>query len=149
MKTPKQFDYDLWTTEENGNKKYWVRVKSTGEVSEVDIETMRFLRCEEKALRRELENLSQNSPLSLDYIKDDETNNGWMADEKDVVNELLFGLEEKAFMETLTEKQKDVFLNCMKNGVNAVQYANAIGVHFTTVYESINAIRKKYKKFFE
>ena len=31
MQTLKEFDYNLWTTEENGIKKYWVGVKETGE----------------------------------------------------------------------------------------------------------------------
>ena len=49
MKTPIEFDYDLWTTEEG---KCMVRIKLTGEVCEVSRETMRVLRNEEKKLRR-------------------------------------------------------------------------------------------------
>ncbi len=49
MKTPKEFDYDLWTTEDG---KYMVRVKSTGEVTEVERDVMRVLRAEEKKMRR-------------------------------------------------------------------------------------------------
>lgn len=52
MKTPKtpiEFDYDLWTTEDG---KCMVRVKSTGEVTEVDRKVMRILRAEEKRIRR-------------------------------------------------------------------------------------------------
>ena len=37
MKALKEFDYNLWTTEENGVKKYFVGVKATGEVTEVDM----------------------------------------------------------------------------------------------------------------
>ena len=48
-KTPIEFDYDLWTTEDG---KCMVRVKRTGEVSEVDREVMKVLRAEEKKLRR-------------------------------------------------------------------------------------------------
>ena len=54
MKTPKtpiEFDYDLWTTEDG---KCMVRVKSTGEVTEVDREVMKALRAEEKRIRRAL-----------------------------------------------------------------------------------------------
>ena len=46
MKTPKtpiEFDYDLWTTEDG---KCMVRVKITGEVTEVDRKVMRILRAE-------------------------------------------------------------------------------------------------------
>ncbi len=54
MKTPKtpiEFDYDLWTTEDG---KCMVRVKITGEVAEVDREVMKALRAEEKRIRRAL-----------------------------------------------------------------------------------------------
>lgn len=54
MKTPKtpiEFDYDLWTTEDG---KCMVRVKITGEVTEVDREVMKALRAEEKRIRRAL-----------------------------------------------------------------------------------------------
>ena len=44
MKALKEFDYNLWTTEENGVKKYFVGVKATGEVTEVDAEVMKVLR---------------------------------------------------------------------------------------------------------
>ena len=55
MKTPKtpiEFDYDLWTTEDG---KCMVRVKITGEVTEVDRKVMRILRAEEKRIRRSYE----------------------------------------------------------------------------------------------
>ena len=48
-KTPVEFDYDLWTTEDG---KCMVRVKITGEVTEVDREVMKILRLEEKQMRR-------------------------------------------------------------------------------------------------
>ena len=48
-KTPAEFDYDLWTTEDG---KCMVRVKATGETVEVDRGVMKALRAEEKRLRR-------------------------------------------------------------------------------------------------
>ena len=73
MQTLKEFDYNLWTTEENGIKKYWVGVKATGEVVEVDLEVMRLLRNEEKKLRREIEDQSEmGTVLSLDDVSNDE-----------------------------------------------------------------------------
>ena len=50
-KTPVEFDYDLWTTEDG---KCMVRIKSTGEVTEVDREVMKALRAEEKWMRRKM-----------------------------------------------------------------------------------------------
>ena len=48
-KTPVEFDYDLWTTEEG---KCMVRIKATGEITEVERSVMQVLRSEEKRLRR-------------------------------------------------------------------------------------------------
>ncbi len=58
-KTPADFDYDLWTTEDG---KYMVRLKRTGEVTEVSHETMKYLRAEEKRVRR-----SMQSPKIIVY----------------------------------------------------------------------------------
>lgn len=41
MKTPKEFDYDLWTT---GGGECFVRVKATGDTTAVSVEVMRTLR---------------------------------------------------------------------------------------------------------
>ena len=43
MYKSKEFDYDLWTTTENGTKHYWARVKATGEVTEAEAD--RNVRC--------------------------------------------------------------------------------------------------------
>ena len=72
MKTPIEFDYDLWTTEDG---KCMVRVKQTGEVCEVSRETMKILRNEEKKLRRSMSGVpvigceeEKTTLLSLDYV---------------------------------------------------------------------------------
>ena len=68
-KTPIAFDYDLWTTEDG---KCMVRVKRTGEVSEVDRKVMRILRAEEKRIRRSYgsDNTSEDEDgaLSLEEV---------------------------------------------------------------------------------
>ena len=53
MKTLKEFDYDLWAIEENGRKRYFARIKATGEETEVSLEVMRLLLRQEKQMRRE------------------------------------------------------------------------------------------------
>ena len=50
-KTPIEFDYDLWTTEDG---KCMVRIKRTGEQCEVSRGTFRILRNDEKKLRRSM-----------------------------------------------------------------------------------------------
>lgn len=61
-KTPVEFDYDLWTTEDG---KCMVRVKITGEVTEVDREVMKALRAEEKRIRRALRSNEEPSKMGL------------------------------------------------------------------------------------
>lgn len=53
MKTLKDFDYDLWTVEESGRKRYFARVKATKEETEISLEVMRRLLSQEKQMRRE------------------------------------------------------------------------------------------------
>ena len=42
MKTLKEFDYDLWAIEENGRKRYFARIKATGEETEVSLEAVSY-----------------------------------------------------------------------------------------------------------
>ena len=91
-KTPIAFDYDLWTTEDG---KCMVRVKRTGEVSEVDRKVMRILRAEEKRIRRSYgsDNTSEDEDgaekisdtvLSLDAMPEDDVKSAaWLADSRD------------------------------------------------------------------
>ena len=71
MKTLKEFDYDLWAIEENGRKRYFARIKATGEETEVSLEVMRLLLRQEKQMRREYAKQQTIGPvLSLDAIHD-------------------------------------------------------------------------------
>ena len=71
MKTLKEFDYDLWAIEENGRKRYFARIKATGEETEVSLEVMRLLLSQEKQMRREYAKQQTIGPiLSLDAIRD-------------------------------------------------------------------------------
>ncbi len=154
MKTPIEFDYDLWTTEDG---KCMVRVKSTGEVSEVDRETMRFLRAEEKRMRRGYaarpnnEDDQQDAPiLSLDELPaDDVKAAAWLADPIDYEELVTTSMLEDSFRRLLTARQFDVYEKCMKGGISMSEYARHLGVDFSTVKEVRNAIRKKLKKFFD
>lgn len=71
MKTLKEFDYDLWAIEENGKKRYFARVKATGEEAEITIEVMRLLLSQEKQMRREYARQQiEGTILSLNAICD-------------------------------------------------------------------------------
>lgn len=156
-KTPIAFDYDLWTTEDG---KCMVRVKRTGEVSEVDRKVMRILRAEEKRIRRSYgsDNTSEDEDgaekisdtvLSLDAMPEDDVKTAaWLADSYDLAKEVTMQLMVKTFYAGLTEKQRGVFEHCMIAGESLSSYAREIGVDYTTVQETRNALRKKFKKFF-
>ena len=115
-KTPVEFDYDLWTTEDG---KCMVRVKRTGEVSEVDRKVMRILRAEEKRIRRSYgsDNTSEDEDgaekisdtvLSLDAMPEDDVKSAaWLADSRDCMEELITALKEKELLSILTEKQSE------------------------------------------
>lgn len=70
-----EFDYDLWTTEEG---KYMVRIRSTGEVAEVNRAVMRALRADEKRSRRASAQGKRLSVLSLDILPEDIADSRWL-----------------------------------------------------------------------
>ena len=118
MKTPIEFDYDLWTTEEG---KCMVRVKLTGEVCEVSRETMRVLRNEEKKLRRSktgvpiagCEDEDETATLlSLDFVSvqdAEEMSPAWLEDPNDLEETVLTSVMEQEFRLLLSERQLEVY----------------------------------------
>ena len=103
MKALKEFDYNLWTTEENGVKKYFVGVKAIGEVTEVDAEVMKVLRNEEKKMRRHIEEEGElGAPLSLDSAVGDENNSTWMTDTYNLAEDVQTEIMEVNFIRSLS-----------------------------------------------
>jgi len=162
MRTPHEFDYDLWTTGEGSNKQYWVRIKRTGTVTEASADVMRLLRSEEKKLRREYafqmdadsssEDARHNlrSPLSLDALlsNDDWDESYWLADPTDNESETIAKLLEDQFRDCLTDFQLEVFDNCILGSKSIRAFAREKGLNFKTVIEARGAILKKAKIFF-
>ena len=70
MRTPREFDYFLWT-EKGDTTRYYVKLKSTGETTEVSREVMRCLRNEEKKIRRAIESEAENQIVSLEQTSED------------------------------------------------------------------------------
>ena len=153
-KTPKEFDYDLWTTESGA---YMVRVKSTGEICEVDAETMRFLRSEEKRLRRFLNMSAQAQSisgvvLSLDRFRQEIEDNPISAraeSQDDLEKIALANIIVERFQTTLTPNQLDVYRNCILGGKAYVEYGGERGLTYQYIQKCVAAIRKKAKKLFE
>lgn len=157
-KTPIEFDYDLWTTEDG---KCMVRVKRTGEVSEVDREVMKVLRAEEKKLRRSYgpgnttededgEEKSSDTVLSLDALPDDDVKSAaWLADDFDMEEAVLTSIMENGFLSQLSSYQQEVYHCCMKQGMTCKEFAARHGNSPQGVHQTIAVIRCQAKKYFK
>ena len=151
MKTIKEFDYDLWAVEKNKTKKYFVRVKATGEVSEVSHEVMKVLLSEEKRMRRNKEKSIYNPTLSLDYINTEskDAESYWLVDAlQDVQEQHLFNEFKREFINNLTAKQKEIYFKCIIGEYSVTEYAVKTGKSRQAVMKTILQIREKAKKFF-
>lgn len=143
MKTPKEFDYDLWTTESG---ECFVRVKATGETTEVSVEVMRTLRAEEKAIRRAQRSMEADS-LCLEENADG-ISGEWDTDCTDYAEIAETKVLDEQIQRLLTEKQLDIYLNCMKGGISYKDYANRKNVSYQSVQQAVVLIRKKASKIF-
>ena len=154
-KTPVEFDYDLWTTEDG---KCMVRVKATGETTEVDREVMKLLRAEEKKLRRSYGDLSPDNKeaesatgtvLSLDALPEDEVKApAWLADSFCLEESVLSDISVDDFCNSLSPEQSNFFLCCFIRGDSITEYIRTHNVGRTTLWRWQNEIREKAKKFF-
>lgn len=149
MKTPIDFEYDLWTTEEG---KCMVRIKATGEVTEVDRAVMAVLRGEEKRLRRNLakeknDEIGGATVLSLDADPEDENCEApWMVDPHDFADDIASEILEKQLIASLTDAQLDLYEKCIKGGMSLREYARAEGVNYKGAWKRKDQIQKKFKK---
>ncbi len=114
-----------------------VRVKATGETTEVDCEVMKTLRNEEKKLRRSYdtggssasgdeEETQPSTILSLDAVpEDDVKSSAWLADPNDGIKDAELRMLEAEFMETLTSVQLNIYKACITSGQTPTDYARA------------------------
>lgn len=146
----KKFDYDLWTTNDDGVKRYWVRIRATQEVVEVDLKTLRFLRTEEKKIYRAIEEARNNAGTVLSYevFEDEEISGEWLIDEKDLETQVLMQSEIDAVVKTLTPKQFGVYKNCILEGMELREFARKNNLSYSTIKDIRDAIRKKFQKNF-
>lgn len=146
MKTPKDFEYDLWISDDGA---CMVRIKSTGEVIEVEREVMRVPRLEEKRLRREIQTEQENGgQLFLKLQPTDETGETWLVDTYDFQSELMVNIFKDKFCKTLTPTQLSIFRECLLGEHGVREYAWTHNVSHVAVLKTIMAIRKKFKKYF-
>ncbi len=153
-KTPVEFDYDLWTTEDG---KCMVRVKLTGEVTEVARDVMKILRAEEKKLRRSFTGEASEDGedgyetiLSLDLLPDDDVKSAaWLADPHDLMDEVAMKFLELEFRKTLTKRQLDVYEECLLGGMSFREYARKNKINVRAVFDAKAAVQKKFEKVFK
>ncbi|MDO5401336.1 MAG: hypothetical protein Q4F17_10230 [Eubacteriales bacterium] len=155
-KTPIEFDYDLWTTEDG---KCMVRVKATKEECEVSREAFRLLRAEEKKVRRSMTGVPASecvqettTLLSLDYVSyegGEDMDPAWLEDSYNMEEEIMTAMVEKQFLSILSPYQREVYETCMKSGVTCKAFAEQHGNSPQGVHQTICLIRKQAKKFFK
>ena len=160
MSTPyvKEFDYDLWTTEDG---RCWAKIRSTGETTEISKEVMRLLRREEKALyRRKLkpsESDGENAkrahsiahPLSLEAQESNAETFGestWLISSTDLEETFLATETERLLIQSLTARQKDCYFCCIVRGESKIDYAKRTGISVQRVSQIIVHIQQKLKK---
>ena len=150
MKTLRKFDYDLWTTNEDGRKKYFARVKNTGEVTEISLEVRRYLMSLEKQMRREEMQKGFRTIMSMDTMicDDDMCDSIWLLDKtQDAEDDIIFEEMAAEFADTLTPLQRSVFFECMFGGKKFTEFASEHEMNPRCVAAAVKLIRKKAKRF--
>ena len=150
MNIVKEFEYDLWTTEDEHGKHYWSRIKATGEVAEISHELMKFMRSEEKKMWREIVDTSAHGgpDLSYDHVPTDDETSIWLMDPSTSEESILFNLYLKEFRLLLTPIQLSVLDDCLLAGLSIREYAKLNNRNHKSIQETVDAIRKKYKNYF-
>ena len=137
---------------ENGKKRYFARVKATGEETEVSLEVMRLLLRQEKQMRREYaKQQNARTLLSLDAIRDngDLDESAWLLDtQQSIDSEVLTADLKDGFCKTLTDSQRLIFRECLIEGKSQSAYAAEHGMTRQSVHDAIALIRKKAKIYF-
>lgn len=160
MKTPKDFDYDLWLSEDG---RYMVRVKATREECAVSQEVFRKLRSEEKKLRREMDGVPTRNVdedgrtikaamMSTDFVGvpgSEDMDPAWLIDPHDFEQALFLRESIRELRVQLTERQLEVFEECMLGGISTYEFAKKKQVDHKAIWKSLDLIRKKYKKILE
>lgn len=154
-KTPIEFDYDLWKTEDGI---CMVRVKLTGEECCVDEQTFRLLRNEEKRLRRMMSGVpidgapkDKASVLSTSFVSIGggiDIEGSWLIDPVSLEDSVASQVCVHEFVDSLTNLQKEIYEQCLLGKESLKLFAAKRGIEYQSVQKCIARIRKKAKKFF-
>lgn len=139
-RTPKDFDYVMWI-EDN---RFFVRIKRTNEVCEISPETMKFLRYEEKKIRRRAETdgkQKDNFMIDIDVLIDTLI---YQNPEIYVLRKLSW----EELIDKMTDKQYAVYVECLVEGKTLTEYARSVGITRKGASTHVQGIRNKAKKIF-
>lgn len=158
MKTPIEFDYDLWTITENQVKTFYVRVKNTGKVSKVNFETMKFLRNEEKKYRRSIipkeikiknkDGTDQKIEISILSLNTDNINSieFFLVDKTDYEEIAMFNVLFDEIGKHLNPIQYEVFKKLVKEELPCLKIGNQLKINESNVRWYKKNIGNIYKK---
>lgn len=158
MKTPKDFDYDIWK-DDDGH--YYIRVKHTGGVTRVSEEVVRELWMELYRMDKYRKDTtitdadgSQHSRLfSLDdsWAANPELrptkNEPWLLSKESSFEDIELEMLERDFLRMLPERQKTVYQFRFKQGFTLEECAARIGTSKRNVDSLIRKIRKNQNFF--
>ena len=159
MKTPKDFDYDIWK-DDDGH--YYIRVKCTGETTRVSKEVVRELwrelyrmdkyrkdttiTDEDGSRHTRILSLDENSAASeKGHSAPSET---WLISRENAYDDIEFELLEQDFLKTLTAKQRRLYHLRFKMRLSILQCADQIGTTESNAEQMLLRIKKKAKLFF-
>ena len=135
-----------------------VRVKITGEVTEVDREVMKALRAEEKRIRRALKSNEgtakdgtehQTRIFSLSAVSENEMEKSdWLVDPASDFANVEARLFVESAMEMFSPLEQEIFSSCLLGGMPIRQFAERKGIRKSTAWDMANSIRKKLQEIF-
>lgn len=139
MKTPRDFDYDIW---KDDSGYYYIRVKRTGETARVSKDVVRELwrdmyRMEkyrrdttmaEKDGSRRARILSLDDNRAVNRRLYPVSNESWLISRENAYEEVELELLEQDFLKTLTEKQRQVYQFVIKEGRSISECAKLCGI---------------------
>lgn len=155
MKTPRDFDYDIW---KNENGLYYVRVKRTGEVTQVSEEIVRELWLELYRMSQyrlnttfiDADGCKQSRIVSLDEARDSDTDDSdsCFVESENPYEPTETEMMESTFLRILTKKQRRVYHLRFEMQLSISECAKRLGVSSRNVDKLIRVIKDKAKCFF-
>ena len=100
------------------------------------------------SLTEKLQNVFKNLRSKGRLPEDDVKASAWLESPEKMEEDIITGLLEQEFIRSLTKPQLDVYTNCMRGNMSMLSYAKQNGLSFSTVKDTRDAIRKKFKKIF-